>query len=65
MAKFNGIKLRGEREPRSLRIKPRNIAEYSHGDGGEVIEEWMRHRGFIRIGAAAIDETTESLVVRD
>jgi hypothetical protein len=63
MAKF-GIKLRGERDPRSLRIKPRNVAEYSHGEEGEVIEEWMRHRGFIRIGAAAIDDETEAFVER-
>jgi hypothetical protein len=61
MAKFS-VKLRGERDPRSLRIKPRNIAEYSHGDEGEMIEEWMRHRGFIRIGAAAVDEEAGTLV---
>ena len=63
MAKF-GIKLRAERDPRSLRIKPRNVAEHSHGEEGEVIEEWMRHRGFIRIGAAAIDDETGAFVER-
>lgn len=64
MAKFS-VKLRGERDSRSLRIKPRNIAEYGHGDEGEMIEEWMRHRGFIRIGAAAIDEEAGTLVEGD
>jgi hypothetical protein len=26
---------------------PRNVTEYSHGEEGLIIEEWMRQRGFV------------------
>jgi hypothetical protein len=55
VAKF-AVKLEGQRRPRSVLIRPRNIAEYGRGEEALIIEEWLRARGFVLVGSAAYAE---------
>lgn len=64
MAKFS-VKLTGEKAQRTVKIKPRNVAEYSHGEEGLIVEEWMRQRGFVLIGSAAKNAKTDAAVAGD
>jgi hypothetical protein len=43
-----------------VKIVARNATDFSHGEEGLIIEEWMRHRGFVLIGAAAKDGEADS-----
>jgi hypothetical protein len=56
------VKLGGEANARPLVIQPPNIAEYGRGEEAAIIEQWLRARGFILVGVAADDETSEPFV---
>jgi hypothetical protein len=32
-------------------IRPSNIAQYTRDDDAELVEQWLRRRGFILVGA--------------
>ena len=59
MAKFK-IKLTGEKTWRSVRIVPDNTAEFTHGDEGLIVEDWLRLRGFVLLGAATNEEADDA-----
>lgn len=40
--KFTGVKV-----PRTVTLRPSNIASYTHDDDSVVVEEWLRLRGFL------------------
>jgi len=63
MAKFS-VKLTGEKTKRSVKIAPRNVAEFTRGEEGLIIEEWLRKRGFVLIGVAT-DADTDAAVAGD
>jgi len=46
-AKFQ-VKFEGARAPRMVTIKPSNIATYKRDSDGEIVEEWLSRRGFVR-----------------
>jgi hypothetical protein len=50
------VRMQGETKLRSVLIRPRNIAEYGRGEEAAIIENWLRARGFVVVGAAADDE---------
>jgi hypothetical protein len=56
------VKLQGVSDPRSVLIKPRNIAEYRRGEDAPIIERFLHLRGFVLVGAAAGDERFESIL---
>lgn len=56
------VKLQGVSDPRSVLIKPRNIAEYRRGEDAPIIERFLHLRGFVLVGAAAGDEGFESIL---
>jgi hypothetical protein len=56
------LKLQGVTDPRSVLIKPRNIAEYRRGEDAPIIERFLHLRGFVLVGAAAGDERFESIL---
>jgi hypothetical protein len=64
MARFS-IKLQDEKKRRSVKIVPRNVAEYSRGEEGLIIEQWLRQRGFVLIGRAAKDAEVNTAVAGD
>jgi hypothetical protein len=56
------VKLQGVEKTRKVSICPPNVAEYGHGDEAALIEEWLRRRGFILVGAAAGDEEADAVL---
>ena len=57
-----GVKLAGEKTPRPVLIKPRNIAEYGRGEEAAIIEEWLRAREFVLVGSADAYEEVDSFM---
>lgn len=53
------VKLCGEASSRPVLIQPPNIAEYGRGEEAALIEQWLRARGFVLVGAAADDEEAQ------
>ncbi|NOT00445.1 MAG: hypothetical protein HOP29_07435 [Phycisphaerales bacterium] len=51
------VKFEDDRRPRSVTIKPRNVAKYTRDADGAMIEEWLTKRGFIRSPEHAADAT--------
>jgi hypothetical protein len=45
------VKFTDSKRPRSVTIRPSNIAHYTRDDDAELVEEWLRRRGFILAGA--------------
>ena len=41
------VKFADWKRPRSVTIRPSNIAHYTRDDDAELIEQWLRRRGFI------------------
>lgn len=41
------VKFTDSRRPRSVTIRPSNVAQYTRDDDAELIEQWLRRRGFI------------------
>ena len=56
------VKLAGETNPRPVLVRPPNIAEYGRGEEAAIIEQWLRARGFVLVGSAADDETSDSFM---
>jgi hypothetical protein len=57
------VKFADSKTPRSVCIRPSNIAEYTRDDDGALVEQWLTRRGFILAGQAETDEGTESVLV--
>jgi hypothetical protein len=47
------VKFADSKRPRSVTIRPSNIAQYTRDDDAELVEQWLRRRGFILPGANA------------
>jgi hypothetical protein len=47
------VKFADSKRPRSVTIRPSNIAQYTRDDDAELVEQWLRRRGFIFAGAHA------------
>jgi hypothetical protein len=45
------VKFTDSKRPRSVTIRPSNIAQYTRDDDAELVEQWLRRRGFILVGA--------------
>lgn len=45
------VKFTDSKRPRSVTIRPSNIAQYTRDDDAELVEQWLRRRGFILAGA--------------
>ncbi len=45
------VKFTDSKRPRSVTIRPSNVAQYTRDDDAEVVEQWLRRRGFILKGA--------------
>jgi hypothetical protein len=56
------VKFTDSKTPRSVCIRPSNIAEYTRDDDGALVEQWLTKRGFILAGQAETDEETESVL---
>ncbi len=56
------MKLQGVSDPRSVLIRPRNIAEYRRGEDAPIIERFLHLRGFVLVGESAGDERFESIL---
>lgn len=56
-----GVKLEGEKKARSVAIRPPSSASYGRSEEAMIIEEWLRARGFILVGAAT-DEKADRLM---
>ncbi len=56
------VKLQGVADPRSVLIRPRNIAEYRRGEDAPIIERFLHLRGFVLVGESAGDERFESIL---
>jgi len=56
------VKLAGEKDPRPVLIRPRNIAEYGRGEEAAIIEEWLRAREFVCVGSVDADEEADSFM---
>lgn len=54
LVKFSGAKM-----PRSISIRPPNIAEYTRDDDERLVEQWLSLRGFILTKQAEVDEDAE------
>ena len=52
-------KFADSKTPRSVCIRPSNIAQYSRDADGALVEQWLTKRGFILAGQAEGDEETE------
>lgn len=50
------VKFVGVKKPRTVTIRPSNIATYERDSDSELVEIWLRRRGFILAG---VDETDE------
>jgi hypothetical protein len=45
------VKFTDSKRPRSVTIRPSNIAQYTRDDDAELVEQWLRRRGFILAGS--------------
>ena len=45
------VKFADSRKPRTVTLRPSNIAQYMRDDDSVIIEEWLSKRGFIKNGA--------------
>jgi hypothetical protein len=50
------VKFADAKIPRSVSIRPSNIAKYTRDDDGTLVEQWLSRRGFIVAEQAAADE---------
>ncbi len=57
------VKFENARTPRSVTVRPPNIAMYTRNDDGPIIEDWLMKRGFAPRPAAEEDEEREAAVV--
>ena len=53
------VKFADSKTPRSVCIRPSNIAEYTRDDDGALVEQWLTKRGFILAGQAEGNEEAE------
>jgi len=56
------IKFQKHTKPRTLTIKPSNVALYTRDGDGQIVEEWLLRRGFIRKGNAGGHEQLEHVL---
>ncbi len=56
------VKFRGTRQPRSVTIRPSNVAQYLRDDDAVLVEQWLSRRGFIidRTGRGLSHDVLES-----
>jgi hypothetical protein len=54
------VKFTDSKTPRSVSIRPSNIAEYTRDDDGALVEQWLAKRGFIRSEQAEEYEELET-----
>jgi hypothetical protein len=54
------VKFKDSKTPRSVAIRPDNIAEYTRDDDGALVEQWLAKRGFIRSEQLEEDEELET-----
>jgi hypothetical protein len=56
------VKFRGSKRPRTVVIKPSNIAHFTRDDDSILVEKWLDGRGFIlRPGTESLEHTDEPL----
>lgn len=60
MAKFT-VQLEGQKRPSTVVIRPRTTAEYGRGEQALLIEQWLRARGFVLVGANAYAEAETAM----
>ena len=56
------VKFTDARRPRSVTIRPSNIALYTRDDDASLVEEWLRRRGFILMESASEEVADDTLV---
>jgi len=56
------IKFADQSVPRSLTIKPSNVALYTRDGDGQLVEEWLVRRGFIKQGKVKGHEQLEHIL---
>jgi hypothetical protein len=56
------VKFTGTKRPRSVTIRPPNMAKYDRDDDSDVVETWLALRGFIKPAAKEQDEEAAALL---
>jgi hypothetical protein len=57
------IKFEDAKNPRTVSIRPSNIAQFQRDDDGELVEAWLLKREFISVPESEEDEEEEELLV--
>jgi len=57
------IKFEDAKNPRTVSIRPSNIAQFQRDDDGELVEAWLQKRGFISVTESEEDAEEEKLLV--
>ena len=63
-AKFR-FKFLNSKTPRTVKIRPGNVVEYTRDDGNNLVEEWMKNRGFILPKVTKESNIDEEVLVGD
>lgn len=56
------VKFTDSKNPRTVSIRPSNIAQFQRDDDGELVEAWLQKRGFVLAPEREEDEEEELLV---
>jgi hypothetical protein len=57
------LKFRDSKRPRSVTIKPPNVALYARDQDAGLVEEWLQKRGFLNVYPDADDQPPDPLLV--
>jgi hypothetical protein len=57
------VKFEDAKNPRTVSIRPSNIAQFQRDDDGTLVELWLQKRGFILALEGEEDEEEEELLV--